>query len=156
MIFVTVGTTHKPFDSLLKALDNFNKSLQIEISAQIGHSTYLPVHFKWFRFCSPYEMESYIREAEFIISHGGLAIIGECLRAGKPLVVFPRHPSEAVNPQNELVEFLAREGYLDYVDSSEELFPYLSGEKKPRQREFDFVSRTPDLVAAYVEQVLSI
>jgi len=155
LIFVTVGTTHKPFNSLLKALDAFSETHRTDILAQIGYATYLPVHYRWFRFCSHEELEQYLQNAELVISHGGLAIIGECLRSGKSLIVVPREPHEAVNPQEELVSFLAQRGYLDYVASPEHLKPYLIGKKRPKQRKFDFNTRIPELVAQYVEQVLT-
>lgn len=155
MIYVTVGTAHKPFVSLLSTIDEFNKTHHKEIIAQIGHSTYVPRYYRWFRFCSPQEMQDYIQEAELIVSHGGLAIIGECLRRGKPLIVVPRNPEEAVNPQNELVEFLCQEGYLAAVSAGEELLPYLLGEIHPPQRRFDFKSATPELVAQFVSEILN-
>jgi len=74
---------------------------------------------------------------------------------GKPLIVVPREPGGAVNPQEELVEYLASRGYLDYVKSPDRLAPYLTGKKHPQQRKFDFDTRTPELVAQYVEQVLA-
>lgn len=154
MIFVTVGTTHKPFNSLLQALDAFTQTHEADILAQVGYATYLPKNFRWFRFCSPEAMEYHLQSAELVIAHGGLAIIGECLRMGKPLIVVPREPGEAVNPQEELVEYLASQGYLDYVASPEQLTPYLTGEKQPPQRKFDFNTHTPDLVAQFVEQVI--
>lgn len=155
MIFLSVGTAHLPFDSLLKVIDEYVSSNKLDILAQIGYSTYEPNHFKWFRFTSHKEILEHINSAELVIAHGGLAIIGECLRAEKPLVVVPRTGEEAVNPQIELVQHLSDQHYLDYVNLPTEIIAYLSGEKVPVTKPFTLKTRIPEIVNEYVNTILS-
>jgi UDP-N-acetylglucosamine transferase subunit ALG13 len=151
-----VGTAHVSFDSLIKFIDNFAQIHDCNIVAQIGNASFEPKYINWFRFKDYDVIQNLIQQAELVIIHGGLAIIGECLRANKPIVVVPRFGKEAVNPQIELVSYLSEKGYLDYVNKPEELHPYLIGEKLPKTRKFDFQTKIPEIINNYIREVLKI
>lgn len=157
MIFVTVGTAHKPFDTLLKVLDAHNSNEDVEIIAQVGYSVYEPKYLQWFRFAPHDEMVDHISKAELVITHGGFAIISECLRRNKPILVIPRSTDdrEAVNPQEELAEYLAKLGLIDFLKQPGELLQYLQSGRKPPIPELTFSSRIPEMIAEIVQQYLS-
>lgn len=109
LIFVSVGTQDRPFNRLLSGVDAIAETLDEEIVAQIGYSTYIPHNVKSFRFCGHKEMLHYIEKANVIISQAGFGIIGNAIRYNKPMVLVPREfrYGEAVDKQYELAEYLA-------------------------------------------------
>ena len=109
MILVTVGTLDKPFDRLVKGIDQIANIAGEKILAQIGCSSYIPEHCDYFRFCEREEMLSYIQKASIIISQAGFATIGNTIRFSKPLIIVPREAKygEAIDKQYELAEYLA-------------------------------------------------
>jgi UDP-N-acetylglucosamine transferase subunit ALG13 len=153
---VSVGTSHIPFDSLIRYIDNCANDSIYHIIAQIGSSTFEPLNIEWFRFRDYLEIQKLIRSSEFVIAHGGLGIISECLRENTPIVVVPRVGSEMLHSQYELVSYLSEKGYLDYVNKPEELYPYLTGEKLPKTRKFDFQTKIPEIINNYIREVIEI
>lgn len=102
MIFVTSGTCVS-FDRLFKRLDEIALELDgEEIIAQIGHSTYEPENYTYFRFAP--SLEKYYNAARLIVSHGGFSTM-EIIKAGKALIVVPRQFNLAEHFDNHQVEF---------------------------------------------------
>jgi UDP-N-acetylglucosamine transferase subunit ALG13 len=94
VIFVTVGTWRSGFDRLVKAIDDLVAGgiITDDVVAQVGHGSYQPAHVEALGFCSPCEIDAYIRKAQVVISHAGMGTIIQTLECGKPLVVVPRKP----------------------------------------------------------------
>ncbi|WIF88103.1 PssE/Cps14G family polysaccharide biosynthesis glycosyltransferase [Acholeplasma laidlawii] len=92
MIFVCVGSRDYQFNRLIKEIDNLVLSGSIEDSvfAQIGASTYIPVHLEYKRFTNKEEFEKYIEESSIIITHGGTGSIISALKKKKKVIVVPR------------------------------------------------------------------
>lgn len=91
MIFLTVGTQF-PFDRLVQAVDDaFDEcSVDEEIFAQIGESSYKPRNFKSVASLEKKVFDEYLQEATGIISHAGMGTITMALKNHKPLLVMPR------------------------------------------------------------------
>jgi UDP-N-acetylglucosamine transferase subunit ALG13 len=155
MIFVTVGTSHIPFDRLLMSLDVFASNHAVEILAQIGSALYEPRNYTWFRFASHHEIISHIQQASLVVAHGGFGTIAECLRLQKPIVVVPRASAfgEHSHRQEELASYLAAQGYLDYVREPEEIGSYLESGKRPPVCTLMFDSNIPQMIKEFVAQV---
>lgn len=90
MIFVSVGTYYKGFDSLISAMDSVCLELDISVFAQIGHSSVEPISMKWKRFIPFDEMISIMHDAELIVCHGGMGVLGDAIRSGTPIIAVPR------------------------------------------------------------------
>lgn len=92
MIFVTVGSRNYPFDRLFKKLDELfeNGILKDKMFAQIGTSTYKPKHYEYKDFISPEEFNSYIQEADIVVSHGASGSIMKALNADKKVIAVTR------------------------------------------------------------------
>jgi UDP-N-acetylglucosamine transferase subunit ALG13 len=102
MIFLSVGTFHLGFNELVKATDESCGTLSFEGFAQIGASRVIPKNMEWARFIPANEMTKYIKTAKLNICHGGLGIIGDIMRAQKPMVVVPRQQKiGSNNPAND-------------------------------------------------------
>lgn len=90
-VFVAVGTHEKPFNRLIKAVDEIaEKQNGFEIFVQIGNSTYAPKHCKFKKFLSPEQYENEIKKADVVVSHSGAGSIISALANKKPLIIVPR------------------------------------------------------------------
>lgn len=92
MIFVTVGTHEQPFDRLIKEVDRLVSEgfITEEVFIQTGFSTYTPQYCSWKKFLSYDEMNTFIEEANVVITHGGPATFMAVLSKGKKPIVVPR------------------------------------------------------------------
>ena len=92
MIFVAVGTQKFQLNRLLKTIDDLiaQGQLEDEVFAQIGHSDYIPRHYRYKDFLSEEAFHSCISNCDVLITHSGVATIIAGLKLHKPVVVFPR------------------------------------------------------------------
>jgi UDP-N-acetylglucosamine transferase subunit ALG13 len=92
LIFLTVGTWHKGYDRLVKAVDGLIISgiIAEEVIAQTGYSSYEPKQMTVMKFCSPDEFVNIISKASIVISHAGIGTIIEAVKHGKTVIAVPR------------------------------------------------------------------
>jgi UDP-N-acetylglucosamine transferase subunit ALG13 len=90
VILVAVGTFVHGFDALVVAADIAACQLGLPGFAQVGHSAVLPRHLAWERFLPPQVMAERIAASAVVVCHGGMGLLGEAMRAGKPIVAVPR------------------------------------------------------------------
>lgn len=107
MIFITVGTTD--FDALVQAMDALAPQLGNEVVAQIGRGQYEPKSIRWFRMAP--SLESYYREADIVVSHGGLGTVIEVASVGRPLLALS-NPDRYDRHQDDLLGYMERQGHL--------------------------------------------
>ena len=155
MIFTSVGTSKLPFNRLVRAVDDLARISTDTFVTQIGYSTYEPQYAQWFRFDTPNRMQEWITEANVVITHGGCGIIFDCVRAGKRIVACPRLAEfgEAVNPQRELVTYLAEQGVLVALDDVADLALAIEQARRMTIVGWTFKSKIPELVAQYVRDI---
>ena len=112
MIFVTVGTTD--FNALVKAMDELAPSIDDAVVMQIGRGDYVPGNCEWVRFVP--SLEPYYERAEVVVAHGGLGTAMEVLRRGGKLIGVA-NPDRYDRHQEDLLDYLAEEGYLSWCQS---------------------------------------
>lgn len=90
--FVTLGFERRPFDRLLKAVDEGIASRIIPPATlvQRGYSPYTLRQCPSVPFLSYTEMRAALSAAEIIIAHAGVGTLLQCLRLNKIPILFPR------------------------------------------------------------------
>ncbi len=112
MIFVTLGNVPIPFARLAGKVDEIAGRMNEEIIIQYGYTDYPFKNVKVYKFLSSNEMERYLNDAFFIISHGGYGTLSECIKKNKKVIAVPRVQGEHNHSQEELVKALEEEGYI--------------------------------------------
>ena len=107
MIFVTVGTHEQPFNRLVKKIDDLvaDGTIKEKVVIQTGFSTYQPVHCDNYKMMSFEEMQSTLKEARIVITHGGPSSFIEALQFGKIPIVVPRQEKYHEHVNNHQVDF---------------------------------------------------
>ncbi|HGD4393388.1 TPA: glycosyltransferase [Streptococcus agalactiae] len=115
MIFVTVGTHEQQFNRLIKEVDRLKGTGAIdqEVFIQTGYSDFEPQNCQWSKFLSYDDMNSYMKESEIVITHGGPATFMNAVSKGKKTIVVPRQEQFGEHVNNHQVDFL-KELFLKY------------------------------------------
>ena len=126
MIFLVLGTQKFQLNRLLMQVDEYVSAgeIQTEICAQIGCSDYEPQNFKFFRFMETQAFETYMDEAELIITHGGVGTILSAIAKKKPVIVFPRlakYKEHVDDHQVEMARTFEKKGYVLYCREEDSL-----------------------------------
>ena len=130
MVFVTVGTQDKQFKRLLEEVERLIKNGKITdtVVAQIGNTKFktdLDSKFMHLiEFTTQREIEALLENAEFVITHGGVATIIEGLNMNKKIIAVPRLKKykEHVNDhQLQIIENFNKSGYIIGTKGVEEL-----------------------------------
>lgn len=142
MIFVVVGTQRFQLDRLLRALDELAGKglLQEEILAQIGYSRYKPRYYAYVDFLPKAEFDATVARCDLLLTHGGVGAIVAGLRAGKPVVVFPRlakYREHVDDHQTELARVYAEQGYLLVCGEQDDLLAAIHAAQSRRFRPYE-------------------
>ncbi len=107
MILVAVGTARGGFDALGEAADRAAGRLGLEGFAQIGDGRVVPRRLAWRRFLPREELRGMLARRPLLVTHGGMGLLGEGMRAGCRIVAVPRRgPTTAAHPSNDQRAFL--------------------------------------------------
>lgn len=117
MVFVTLGTQDKEFRRLLEMVDEaINKGLiKDEVIVQKGITRYESNNMKLFDYTNNDEMLYYINNARYIISHGGVGTIFNCLKNNKKVIAVPRlskYKEHHNDHQLEVIKEFTDKGYI--------------------------------------------
>jgi UDP-N-acetylglucosamine transferase subunit ALG13 len=147
LIFITVGTQNFQFDRLLRHLDYliYTSEIKEKVYAQIGHSTYKPKSYNFFRFTNGDHMDELYKKSDLIISHGGTSSIINALKMNKKIIVLPRLKrfNEHVDDhQVEICDKLQNEGHLISVQNIEQLSSIIREVRKKELKPYNFNNKT--------------
>ncbi len=111
-LLVLTGTAFWGFDELVAAADRAAARLGLPGLAQIGGGRVRPRHLDWVRFLPEAELRARLARRPLVVTHGGMGLLGDAMRAGCRIVAVPRRgPTRRRNPANDqtaLLERLAR------------------------------------------------
>jgi len=137
MVFVTVGTQKYSFKRLV---DYIEKANIVDVVAQLGYTKYKNDKIKSFDFISKEEMDKYIENSEYIITHAGITIL-ELLEKNKKVIVVPRekrYGEHVNNHQFEICEILEKEGYILVARNFKEFRKCLNKIKYFKPKKYSF------------------
>ena len=122
MILVTVGSSHFPFDRLLRAVDLLPRSEELVV--QHGPSEVRPASARCMSFAPLDSLAELVRDARVVVTHAGVGSILLALSNGKKPVVVPRlrELGEAVDDhQLECARRFSRDDLVTLVEDPAQL-----------------------------------
>ena len=149
MIFVILGTQKFQLNRLLELMDEYVELGKIneEIYAQIGHSTYIPKHYKYERFLDKEKFDQTVEKADLIVTHSGVASIIVALNAKKPVIVYPRlskYGEHIDNHQCEIADAFSEKNLVMCCYDDDDLYEKMI---EARTHKFDtYVSHRSNIV----------
>lgn len=126
MILVLLGTQNNSFYRLLEEVQNCinNGIIKEDVIVQAGNTKFKSNDMKIFSMISNKKLEKYQKEANFVITHGGVGSIVGCLKLGKKVIAVPRLKKydEHVNDhQLQFVQTFNEQGFIKGITSVDEL-----------------------------------
>lgn len=126
MIFVILGTQDKTFERLLKAIDREikNGNIKEKVIVQAGQTKYESKNMEILSFISMEEFNNYIKEADIIITHGGVGTIVESLKQNKKVLAAARlckYGEHENDHQKQIVSNFKKNGYILELDDFDKL-----------------------------------
>lgn len=142
MILVLLGTQNKPFNRLLKAISKEIKegNIKDKVVAQTGFTTYKGTEIDAFDYKPKEELFKLMKEADIIITHGGVGTIIECINMGKRVIVAPRlkrYKEHTNDHQLQITKEFTEKGYVLPLYSMKELVNTLKNIKKFKVKKYE-------------------
>ncbi|MDB4792971.1 hypothetical protein OAG91_01955 [bacterium] len=112
-ILCLTGTNPYSFSRLVSFVDQV-LGPKHQVVIQLGNTEYEPIYSECFDFLEKSKVESFISEADIVITQGGYGSMTDVLNRGKMLIAAPRLMGlgESKDDQTELVDFYAKKNYL--------------------------------------------
>ncbi|MBR6950025.1 MAG: hypothetical protein IKH54_07570 [Bacilli bacterium] len=158
MILVTLGTQDKSFERLLKAIDREIEkgNIKDKVVVQAGYTKYESSNMEIFDLIPNDEFDKLVKEADLIITHGGVGSILSAIKNNKKVIAAPRlkkYKEHTNDHQKEIIEEFVNDGYILGLNDFNKLDKVLTKSKtfKPKK----FVSNTNnmiDLINNYIEK----
>ncbi len=130
MIFVTVGSS-LAFDRLIEAVDAWaGRHPDLDVFAQIGETRLVPRHIDHVAAVDSTVFDDLCKRASVVVAHAGMGTMLGALRAGTPIVVFPRRGDAAEtrnDHQQATVEYFATRPGIHPASTVDELWELLDG-----------------------------
>ncbi len=117
MILVLLGTNDKPFNRLLEQIDELvsNKIINEKVVVQSGYTKYQSDNMEIFDLVTREEMDKFIKEANYIITHGGVGSIMDGVKAGKVVIAVPRLSKYGEHVNDHQLQIIKSFGDLGYI-----------------------------------------
>lgn len=142
MILITLGTQDKSFTRILEKVDELidKKIIKEKVIVQAGYTKYESKNMEVFDYVTKNQLEEYIEEASFIITHAGVGTIFDCLKKGKKIIAVPRlskYKEHNNDHQLQIVEEFSKEGFILPVYEMDELENALKKIKKFKPSKYE-------------------
>ena len=134
MILVLLGTQNNSFYRLLEEIDKNieNGNIQDKVVVQAGFTKYESNNMQIFDMIPQEELDDLLKEADLVITHGGVGSIMSAVKLGKKVIAVPRLKKygEHVNDhQLEIINTFKKQGIIIGLNSVDELAKALSEAK---------------------------
>ena len=160
MILVLLGTQNNSFNRLLEEIERNiqNGNINEKVIAQCGFTKFKSDKIETFDFVSTEEIEKLIKDANYIITHGGVGSIVSSLKQGKKVIAVPRMKmyDEHVNDhQIDIVYKFNEQGHIIGITGVEELSKALQDIKNFKPKLYiSNSSKLINIVEDYIDSVL--
>ena len=158
MILVTLGTQDKPFERMLKIIEeqiDLN-NIKEEVIVQKGCTKFKSKKMKMIDYLSMEEFNKLIKKCDLLITHGGVGSIIEGLKNNKKVIAIPRLKkyNEAANDhQVQIINKLSKEGYILSFNEGQDLNNILKKAKKFKPKKYVSQSKKMiQIIDKYLEQ----
>ena len=123
MTFVILGTQDKHFDRLLKAIDKQIEkgNLKGEVIVQAGTTNYKSENMKIFDMIPIRNFNKLLKEADLVITHGGVGTILSTLKYEKKIIAVPRLKKYGEHENDHQIQIVEEFTKLGYILSSKGL-----------------------------------
>ena len=142
MILVMLGTQNNSFHRLLEEIDKLIEKgvIKEKVIVQAGYTKYTSKNMEIFSLIPQEKLEKYQKEANLIITHGGVGSIITSLKLGKKVIAVPRlhEYGEHVNDhQKQIVENFNEEGYIIGIKDVSELEKAIERQEKFKPKKYE-------------------
>ena len=126
MILVLLGTQNNSFHRLLEEIDKLIKNgvIKDKVIVQAGYTKFKSKNMKIFTLIPKEKLEKYQKDADIIITHGGVGSIISSIKEGKKVIAVPRlhEYGEHVNDhQLDIIKSFNDAGYIIGIQDVSEL-----------------------------------
>ena len=157
MILVTLGTQDKSFERLVKAIDKEieNGNIKDKVVVQAGYTKYKSDNMEIFDFVLPDKLDKLMKEADILITHGGVGSILGALKYDKPVIAAARlskYKEHTNDHQKQIVAEFVKEGYILELDDFSNLVDILKKAKKFKPKKYKSNKKNMQkLVSSYID-----
>ena len=126
MTLVILGTQDKSFDRLLRMVEKEikNDNLKGDVIVQAGQTKYKSKYMQIFDLIPITKFNKLIKEADLVITHGGVGSIIQALNHNKKVIAVPRlarYKEHENDHQLQIIEQFTKDGYIISAKNSKEL-----------------------------------
>ncbi len=126
MILILLGTQNNSFHRLLEEVQKCidNGTIKEEVIVQAGNTKFESKDMKIFDMIEAKKLKELEKEANFIITHGGVGSIVDCIKQNKKVIAVPRYHKydEHVNDhQLQIINTFKDQGYIKGIEQVGEL-----------------------------------
>ena len=160
MIFITLGSQKFPFDRLLEKVDELiaDGTIDDEVLAQTGHSTYAPKHFEAIPFMDRDGFADNMKKASFVITHAGTGAIIGAVKNGKKVIAVPRLSRFGEHVDNHQLQIVKQFDELGIIEPCYDVDELGSAYRAALEKTYKpYQSSTENVInsiEAYLERVL--
>ena len=145
MIFVSLGTQDKPFKRLIDYLEN--SKINDEIIVQAGFTEYSSDKLKIFKYLPKEDFDNYLKNADYVICHGGVGTIVSSINDGKKVLAVPRlskYGEHQNDHQLQIVNAYYQKGYILMMNDGDDF------DKKIEELKLLIRSNFPKLIKLFL------
>lgn len=141
MIFVILGTQDKQFKRILQALEREIKKGNIKerIVVQAGCTQFKSKNMEIYDYLDMKQFNLFIKESDYVITHGGVGSILDSIKKNKKVLVVPRtkeYDEHENDHQIQITEQFTKMGYILSCTNTKNLMDYIEKLKSFEPKKF--------------------